>query len=330
MSVIFLRMFLVLTLIIKLIIFTPASASTNGKTVLAWIEGNWTEVADFVISGTAKGAVNAISASGMWGVSSMNGSLTVNQARVEEHKKIWQGKIAKQAGIRTYPVIGFGGNITVLRQLFMEKDQFIADVCEQIRSTGVDGVNIDFEPLSNVHNKHDPNAPTVEDGAAFAQFLDQLSKAVHRLPGSPTVQMDSESIVGACWSKPPIPSHTWDYKPCPWIRYFWDYNRLVNTAIDRIIPMDTYTLNNTEFPFSMWYYQKYFTINQLGFGVWPTKKVLSADFAASRVNAFESYGADWISNWVINPGTKECPTWADVEKRWAPWIPLYRKFLSTQ
>ena len=200
--------FLFIFLIIR--ITSSANASTNnGKTVLAWVEGNWTEVADFVISGSAKGAVNAISAGGMWGVSSINGSLTVNQARVEEHKKIWQGEKAKLAKLRTYPVIGFGGNITVLRQLFLEKDQFIADVCEQISSTAVDGVNIDFEPLSNVHNKHDPNAPTVEDGAAFAQFLDQLSKAVHQLPGSKTVQMDSESIVGACWSKPPVPSHAW-------------------------------------------------------------------------------------------------------------------------
>ena len=41
------------------------TASTN-KTVLAWVEGNWTEVAEFVLTGAARGAVNAISAEGMW------------------------------------------------------------------------------------------------------------------------------------------------------------------------------------------------------------------------------------------------------------------------
>ena len=60
--------------------------NTNTNTVLAWVEGNWTEVADFVIAGNAKGAVNAISAGGMWGVSHLNGSLTINQAAVEEHR----------------------------------------------------------------------------------------------------------------------------------------------------------------------------------------------------------------------------------------------------
>jgi hypothetical protein len=311
-----------------LLLLAMLCSTNSSNTVLAWVEGNWTEVADFVISGNAKGAVNAISAGGMWGVSHLNGSLTINQAAVEEHRKIWQSTAAKAAGIRTFPVIGFGGNISVLRQLFAAQDQFITALTEQIQSSQVDGVNIDFEPQANVHDKSDPYTPTVDDGAAFAEFLDRLSKAVHKLPGRPTVSMDSESIVGACWSTPPNPSHTWDYKPCPWIRNFWDFNRLVDTDLDRVIPMDTYTLNSTEFPFSLWYYQKYFSIDRLGFGVWPTKQVLSAEFAASRVNAFERYGANWISNWVINPGTKECPTWADVEERWAPWIPLYKTFLG--
>ena len=93
--------------------------------------------------------------------------------------------------------------------------------------------------------------------------------------------------------------------------------------------MDTYTRNSTEFPFSLWYYQKYFKISRLGFGVWPTNKVETVEFVESRVGAFENYGADWISAWVINPGTKECPTWDDVEARWKPWIPAFQKFLGT-
>jgi len=76
---------------------TPATTSpTNNNTVLAWIEGNWTEVANFILHGNAKGAVNAISAGGMWGVSSIDGSLVVNEQRVQDHRNIWQSKKQKR------------------------------------------------------------------------------------------------------------------------------------------------------------------------------------------------------------------------------------------
>lgn len=53
---------------------------------------------------------------------------------------------------RTYPIIGFGGNMTLLRRLFepATQAQFISDLAQEIAVTGVDGVNIDFEPLMNV------------------------------------------------------------------------------------------------------------------------------------------------------------------------------------
>jgi hypothetical protein len=312
---------------------SAAATVAPNRTVLAWVEGNWTEVADFVLDGSAKGAVNAVSAGGMWGVSSLDGSLTVDLAKQEEHRRIWQSARARSAGLRTYPVVGFGGNITVLRTMFARgQDAFVGALSQAVHDLDVDGVIIDFEPLADVHDRHDDTgAPTPVDGAAFADFLDALTRAVHALPGRRrTVSMDSESIVGACWSKPPVPSHTWDYKPCPWIRNFWDFNRIERTALDRVIPMDTYTQNSTEFPYSLWYYQKYFPISRLGFGVWPTKMVNTDAFAASRVGSFEKFGADWISAWVINPGTKECPTWADVEARWSPWIPHLREFISAR
>jgi len=60
-------------------------------------------------------------------------------------------------------VIGFGGNITVLRQLFDGgSDKFIQDVCNEMLSLGVDGVNIDFEPIANVRDKHDPVREKIE------------------------------------------------------------------------------------------------------------------------------------------------------------------------
>ena len=162
-----LLLLLLLSLLSLLTVATTATTAittpTNNNTVLAWIEGNWTEVANFILHGNAKGAVNAISAGGMWGVSSIDGSLVVNEQRVQDHRNIWQSKEAKEAGIRTYPVIGFGGNITVLRQLFDGgSDKFIQDVCNEMLSLGVDGVNIDFEPIANVRDKHDPVREKIE------------------------------------------------------------------------------------------------------------------------------------------------------------------------
>ena len=37
------------------------SAAPPQKTVMAWIEGNFTQVADFVLRGEGRGAVNAVS-----------------------------------------------------------------------------------------------------------------------------------------------------------------------------------------------------------------------------------------------------------------------------
>ena len=147
--------------------------------------------------------------------------------------------------------------------------------------------------------------------------------------------MDSESIGGACWSAPLSPGHTWDEQPCPWIRYFWNLAAVERTALDRIIPMDTYTTNSSEFPFDLWLYQKYFSVDRIGFGLYPTtgapnaRPPASDAFVASRLGAFDAYDADWISVWVINPGSSECPTWACVEKYWAPWIGPFREFLSS-
>ena len=58
--------------------------------------------------------------------------------------------------------------MTLLRGLFepATQRQFISDIAQQIAETGVDGVNIDFEPLLNVHDARDPTAPTIEDGLA--------------------------------------------------------------------------------------------------------------------------------------------------------------------
>jgi hypothetical protein len=55
----------------------------------------------------------------------------------------------------------------------------------------------------------------------------------------------------------------------------------------------------------------------------------TAAFVENRVGSFEAYGSSTIAVWVINPGTKESPTAADMERTWAPFIPAFKKFLSS-
>ena len=114
-------------------------------------------------------------------------------------------------------MIGYGHNISGLRTLFQPAHQsrVIADIVAAVKSSDVDGVNIDFEPETDVHDH--ANNPTVADGVAFSDFLQALGKALHALPGRRRqLSMDSESVSGACWSdsgEDQNPPHTWDLKP---------------------------------------------------------------------------------------------------------------------
>ena len=197
------------------------------KTVLAWIEGNQSAIAEFILRGKGKGAVNAVSAAiFQLQANATDAQFVADPAALAEHKRLWQEGTAKQLGIRTYPMIGYGNNISGLRTLFQPAHQarVIADIVAAVKSSDVDGVNIDFEPETDVHDH--ANNPTVADGVAFSDFLQALGKALHALPGRRRqLSMDSESVSGACWSdsgEDQNPPHTWNRKPCPWIRSFWN------------------------------------------------------------------------------------------------------------
>ena len=55
----------------------------------------------------------------------------------------------------------------------------------------------------------------------------------------------------------------------------------------------------------------------------------SASFVAARMDLIERYTSSWISVWVINPGTAECPYMADVGARLKPWLPRWKQFLGS-
>ena len=78
-----------------------AMMAGGGKTVMAWIEGNFTDVADFVLYGPAKGAVNAVSHTSVFRLhaNSTAAEFVVDSAALAKHKRMWQQGTAKQLGI---------------------------------------------------------------------------------------------------------------------------------------------------------------------------------------------------------------------------------------
>eukprot|EP01052_Picozoa_sp_SAG31_P012708 SAG31_NODE_748_length_12390_cov_6.306484_12_plen_289_part_00 len=267
------------------------------RTVMAWIEGNMTDVADFVLRGAGKGAVNAVSHTSVFRLhaNATAARLVVDANGLEEHRQHWQQGAAKSLGIRTYPCIGYGGNISGLRTLFQPEIQasFIQELVAAIEKSDVDGINIDFEPATDVH--HPDNNPTIDDGLQFAKFLNALGTALHALPGRRRqLSMDSESIAGACWSMAGAndntttpPGHPWNRIPCPWIRYFWLLEAFValSPELDLIIPMDTYSTNTSDFRTSLWLYQKYFQVSHIGWGLYPTHSWQSGENGEVRCDA---------------------------------------------
>ena len=109
-----------------------------------------------------------------------------------------------------------------------------------------DGLNIDFEPQNPKHadGSLDPDSPlaaTIQDGLAFAAFIDALAKKLHALPGRRRqLSVDTISIANACWSVGPLDhgkrNHTWDLQPCPWIVNIWQLGALAASSMDMVIP----------------------------------------------------------------------------------------------
>ena len=60
------------------------------------------------------------------------------------YRATWQQGDAKALGIRTYPCIGYGDNITGLRALFQPENQqrFVAQLVAAVEQSDVDGVNL--------------------------------------------------------------------------------------------------------------------------------------------------------------------------------------------
>ena len=82
-------------------------------------------IGEFVLHGEGKGAVNAVSHTSIFRLqaNATDAQFTTDPVALAEHRRLWQEGTAKRRGIRTYPMIGYGHNISGLRTLFQPARQ---------------------------------------------------------------------------------------------------------------------------------------------------------------------------------------------------------------
>jgi hypothetical protein len=207
---------------------------------------NWAQCKSFLDEGgEAAGTVNAVSIDNCYHFDpSATPMVTPDPAVIAAHIT-WQ---QPGSAFRTYPMIGFGGNISALRPLLSNgtKQQQYVDylVAEAVR-VGYDGINIDFEPLTDV--LHPDNNANPRDALDLADLLAALGSGLRA--ANKSLSLDAMAVTGACWTSGGHKYPALDRKPCPWIRSFWDLSALAEVRqLDKIISMDTYTSNSSEFP----------------------------------------------------------------------------------
>ena len=243
---------------------------------MAWVAGDANESAEFILQGEGRGAINAVSVGGLFGMvdNETDVWLTVDAATVAAHRRTWQGAATKAAGIRTFPSLnlihhGIRPGIFAFRLLVQPRVQraFIAQLVAAIEASDVDGLNIDFEPPLPPPNPqhsepHSPVQPSFADGLAFASFLDALAKAMHALPGRRRLlTVDGGSVAGACWSAGPLDhgkrNHSWDQLPCPWLVRFFNLDAvraptlspphlILSTTLNAVPNTAPYTTDNAD------------------------------------------------------------------------------------
>jgi hypothetical protein len=174
--------------------------ASNKRTVMAFIStaiSNWEQCADFLgEKGAGYGTVNAISIDNLYHFNPAKSPMfTVDAAAIEKHTALWV-----HGGYRTYPMIGFGRNITELRVMLLNntaQQQFVDILVSESMKHAYDGINVDFEPLTDV--LHPANNPTAHDALALVDLLIKLGDRLHAV--NKTLSLDAMAVTGACWTK---------------------------------------------------------------------------------------------------------------------------------
>lgn len=310
-----------------------AAAPAPKRTVMAFVSvaaKEWQQCADYLLpGGEGQGTVNAISIDNLYHFDpAATPMITPDPAAIAEHARVWMPHF------RTYPMIGLGGtaNMTDLRPLLYNASKrgwWVDFLVREAVARGYDGLNVDFEPKTNVVDPDDNASP--RDALAFADLLETLGAALHAAAPGKTLSVDTMAVTGACWTSgegkhyPKI-----DAKPCPWIRRFWDLSALSAVKnLDRIISMDTYTANSTEYPADITQYHHFFPIERFGLGLCPWgcgHPAPTSPCVEGRIAAAVAYGASEIDLWSL--WDSRAANWSVVERAWRPWVGPLRNFLA--
>jgi len=147
------------------------------------------------------------------------------------------GPILAAWGLETYAMISsfpYPPNfIDWMRQLFANPTPFVTDIISELRTRGLTGVNVDFEPTVNGNQ---------QDAIDYANFMTTFADALHQNGFILTMDISS-------WN--PV----------------WNWTLLSESDVDKIMLMSTYTGNFTTF---QKYFQRALQeidINKLGIGL---------------------------------------------------------------
>jgi len=184
------------------------------------------------------------------------------------------------AGIKVMPMITTA-NIGKLRDLWNDMDGFIAKAMDVARNNKdwITGFNIDFEPEGG-------EEPTYNDAVNYANFLDKFAKSLHAEGFILTVDI-------AQWSN------------------IWQDDLLSETAVDRFITMQTYTLNLDDFKYIVKYRLAHYGTAKFGVGLYTGNGFSAADIKA-RLDFVRDCDIDTVAIW-------DTPVPSD----WAPYMKAF-------
>ncbi|EFC35845.1 predicted protein [Naegleria gruberi] len=173
--------------------------------------------------------------------------------------------LLKKANLQTFPMITTV-NIPYLQELLNNEttmDRFIIQAVENQKNIDTTGYNIDFEPIRNdITTQLAPN---------FVKFLNRFADSLHLVGKKLTVCI-------ASWS------------------FFWDWNLLSESRVDKIITMDTYAARAEQFDSAFKKAVTTIPIRKLGLGLMIDSRVNQTELGR-RISMIENSGIDEIDVW---------------------------------
>jgi len=170
----------------------------------------------------------------------------------------------REFSLQNFPMIS-SGSLEQVRQLLDVSDAFISDAVSKSVAFGYFGYNIDFEPNDTATN---------EDAQNYANFLTDFADALHSVGKQLTVDIA-------------------DWNP------FWNFSLLAQTTVDRLITMDTYDSNYTNYVLLLEQEVQIFGVDKLGIGFDCSDYNQTTEELQNRFNILAEYNIQEIDIWVM-------------------------------